>query len=72
MGFTAVYELMNCKSKGTHIFMGQYTLFDNDKLLELLIDILARKMKFVQLRDEEIFDPDYLESLANEQPMSGS
>lgn len=58
ISYTAVYELLLSKAKGTHIFLGQYTLFDSDKLLELLIDILSRKTKAQKISDSVLFEGD--------------
>ena len=56
ISFTVLYELLAVKTKGNHIFLGQYTLFDTDKLLDLLVDILGRKLKIRNLTPVDVLE----------------
>jgi hypothetical protein len=49
------------------IFLGKYTMFDNDKLLDLLMDILGMKFKDTPLTEEQIFDKLWLEDQKEKQ-----
>ena len=55
--------MMQCKCKGVQVFLGQYTMFDNDLLLELIKDFLIKKLKSKILYDDQIFDENYLEEM---------
>lgn len=57
-----LHEMLLNKAKGCQIFLGNYTLFDSDKLLELLIDVLSRKLYLRPFRPEDVLeDPEILD-----------
>ena len=51
-----LHEMLLNKAKGCHIFLGNYTLFDSDKLLDMLVDILSRKLNLRPFRPEDILE----------------
>lgn len=62
LSFSSIYSMMLCKSQGVQVFLGQYTMFDNDSLLEMIKEFLIKKLKSRKLYDDQIFDENYIEA----------
>jgi hypothetical protein len=61
--YPAVFELIEKQSKGIGLFLGKYTMFDNEKLLDLIMDILGAKIKMEEPDDAMILDKNWIEDM---------
>lgn len=61
--YPAVFELIDKQSKGVSLFLGKYTMFDNEKLLDLIMDILGDKIMMEEPDDALILDRNWIEDM---------
>lgn len=61
--YSSLHALLQVTCKGVQVFFGQYTMFDSDNLMRLIMDILAKKFNSKKVPGHLIFDDAFYEEL---------